>query len=219
MTQRWRILPFLRAAALGAAVLMVLASCSLPKIIILHDPLTAEEHDELGRSYESKGELKLAAQQYQEALRLDKKHLPSLLLLGDLSYRVNDYETAEQAYEKALKLDPKNGDIRNNLAWVYLKTGRHLDKALDLINEALTLNAANRPYYLDTLGVVLLRLGKANDAIKALQESTATIPGDKTELSAEATGHLAEAYKAVNDEERYRAALERQRQLQKSAAP
>jgi cytochrome c-type biogenesis protein CcmH/NrfG len=182
---------------------------------VLHDPLTAEEHDNLGRIYESQGKFDLALEQYREALRKDKKHLPSLLLLGDLSYRTNDYSEAESAYTRALKLDPKNGDILNDLAWVYIRTEKNLDKAKELISEALTLNPAHRPYYLDTLGDVLLKLGNAAEAITALQEAVDALPKESADLLAEAEGHLADAYKATGDETRYREAVERQKELQK----
>jgi Tfp pilus assembly protein PilF len=178
---------------------LFLFGCSLPRIIVLHDPLTANEHGDLGRAYESEGKLDLAAEQYREALKKDPKHLPSLLLLGDLSYRVKDYDEAASAYAKALKLDPRNADVRNNLAWVYIQTGRRLDRAKELVTEALELNPGHRAYYLDTLGVVLLKTGKAAEAITALRESVDTLPKDRPELLAEAEGHLADACRAAEE--------------------
>jgi tetratricopeptide (TPR) repeat protein len=200
---------------LWIASALLLGACSLPRIIVLHDPLTAEEHDNLGRIYESQGKFDLALEQYREALRKDKNHLPSLLLLGDVLYRTNDYPGAESAYTKALKLDPKNGDVMNDLAWVYIRTGKNLNKAKEMISLALTLNPAHRPYYLDTLGVVLLKLGNTAEAITALQEAVDTLPKESADLLAEAEGHLADAYKATGDETRYREAVERQKELQK----
>ena len=200
---------------IGIASALLLSACSLPRIIVLHDPLTVEEHDNLGRIYESQGKFDLALEQYREALRKDKEHLPSLLLLGDLLYRINDYPKAESAYTKALKLDPKNGDVMNDLAWVYIRTGKNLNKAKEVISRALTLNPAHRPYYLDTLGVVLLKLGNTAEAIRALQEAVDTLPKESADLLAEAEGHLADAYEAAGDEKRYREAVERQKELQK----
>ncbi len=200
--------------ALITAAVFFLSGCSLPRIIVLHDPLSAVEHDNLGRIYESQGKPDLALEEYREALKQDKKHVPSLLLLGDLSYRTKDYAGAEAAFAKAVKLDPKNGDACNNLAWVYLQTGTKLEKARGLIARAMTLTPDHRPYYLDTLGVLLLKLGNTGEAISALNESLATLPKDRRDLLAEAQGHLAEAYKAGGDEARYQEALQRQRELQ-----
>ncbi|HYA87044.1 MAG TPA: tetratricopeptide repeat protein [Nitrospirota bacterium] len=200
--------------ALIIAVVTMLSGCSLPRIIILHDPLSAGEHDDLGRIYESQGKPELALEQYREALKQDKKHVPSLLLLGDLLYRMKDYAGAESALIKALALDPKNGDACNNLAWVYIQTGTNLVKGRELVVRALTLTPDHRPYYLDTLGVLLLKLGNAEDAVPALNESLATLPKNRRDLLAEAEGHLAEAYKATGNEVKYQEALQRQRALQ-----
>ncbi len=184
------------------SALLFLSSCSLPRIIILHDPLTPEEHDNLGRIYESQGKPDLALEQYREALQENKKHLPTLLLLGDLSYQTGKYPDAESAYQKVIDLDAKNAGAMNNLAWVYIKTGKNLDKAKELAGAALQLEPGRRPFYLDTLGVVLLKQGDAAGAVKVLQESVDTLPKDQQELLTEAQGHLAEAHKAAEKAEK-----------------
>ncbi len=186
--------------ALVIAVLLIIEGCSLPKIIILNDPLRAEEHLELGKIYESQGKADLALQQYEAAVKMDPKSISSLLLLGDLSFRSGNYETAESAYQKAVALQPENGDIYNNLCWVYLKQNRGIDKAGDLIKKALVATPGRRGYYLDTLGVVLLKLNRPAESVDALREAIALIPGDESEYLAEAYAHLAEAYRKNGDE-------------------
>jgi len=42
--------------------------CSFTEIIILNDPLSAEEHDNLGKIYDAHGKLNLALQQYRESI-------------------------------------------------------------------------------------------------------------------------------------------------------
>jgi Tfp pilus assembly protein PilF len=174
----------------------VLGACSLPRIIILHDPLSADEHVKLGSIYESQGKADLALKQYRAAIKQDKRNLSAWLRLGDLSSRREQYRDAEKAYEKALDLQPESGDINNNLAWTLLQQDRKLGRAEELVRTALDLTPAHRPYYLDTLGMVLFRLGRAEDAIAALQESAETISPDRPALRAEAYGHLAEVYRA-----------------------
>jgi len=183
-----------------AVMIAFLSGCSLPRIIILNDPLSAEEHDKLGRIYESQGKLDLAAQQYQAAIKQDPKSVSSYLLLGDLSYRTKNYPEAESAYHKAIKLQPENGDIYNNLCWVYLKQNRSIEKTEALIREALTVSPAHRAYYLDTLGVILLRQGRTAESITALKEAVELLPKENTANMAEAYGHLAEAYRTAGDE-------------------
>jgi Tfp pilus assembly protein PilF len=181
------------------AVMVILSGCSLPRIIILNDPLSPEEHNNLGSIYESQGKFDLAAQQYREALKKEPKSVSSLLLLGDLSFRTGNYPEAEASYRKAIKLQPGNGDIYNNLCWVYLEQRDGIEKAEDLIRKALAVTPEHRAYYLDTWGVVLLRQGRAAESISALTESVELLPKDNAALLAEAYGHLAEAYDAAGD--------------------
>jgi len=176
-----------------------LCGCSLPKIIILNDPLSVEEHNKLGGIYESQGKLDLAAQQYRDALKIEPRSISSLLHLGDVSFRTKNYSEAESAYKKAIKLQPGNGDIYNNLCWVYLDQNAKIEKAEDLIKTALSMTPEHRPYYLDTWGMVLLRLGRIAEAIKVIEEAIRLLPKDNVEYLAEAYLHLAEAYRIAGD--------------------
>jgi len=190
---------YARSILLVSASLLAFVGCSFPKIIIINDPLSVEEHNNLGRIYESQGKLELAGQQYQAALKKDPKSAPSLLLFGDLSYRTKKYSEAGSAYTRALKLQPENGDIYNNLAQVHLEQNSEIAKAEDLVRKALTLSPEHRAYYLDTLGIVLLRLGRTDESLVALNESVTLLPKDNAAALAEAYGHLAGAYRAGGD--------------------
>ena len=174
-------------------------ACSLPRIIILNDPLSAEEHAKLGRVYEAQGKPDLAAQQYEAAVKRDPKSVSSLLLLAEVSFRTENFEAAENAYKKAASLQPGNGDIYNNLCWVYLKQGRSIERAEDLIRKAIAATPEHRGYYLDTRGMVLLKLNRVADSITALREAVGLIPSDQTGFLAEAYAHLAEAYGKSGD--------------------
>jgi tetratricopeptide (TPR) repeat protein len=185
---------------LAACILLVMFSgCSLPKIIILNDPLSAAEHDNLGRIYESQGKFDLAVQQYKAALNRDPKSLPSLLLLGDLSFKIKNYSEAESSYEKAGNLQPDNGDIYNDLCWVYLEQNVDLQKAAALIEKAMTTTPDHRAYYLDTQGMVLLRQGNVAEAIAAFHEAIELLPKDNAVYLSATYTHLAEAYRAAGD--------------------
>ena len=74
---------------------LFLFSCSpIPKIIVLHDPLTADEHLSLGLSYESNGEFDIAIKEYKKALKKDKKDHRPLYYLGNAYYQKREYEKA-----------------------------------------------------------------------------------------------------------------------------
>lgn len=185
----------------ASAILLVLfcAGCSIPRIVIINDPLSASEHNDLGRIYESQGKTDLAMQQYHAALNKDPKSISSLLLLGTLAFRTKDFPEAESAFSRAIRLQPENGDHYNNLSLIYLEEDKKRDESEELVRKALTLSPDKRAYYLDTLGLVLMRQGRGPEAITALLESVALIPPDQTAYRAEAYGHLADAYREIGN--------------------
>lgn len=184
--------------------------CSgIPKIIVLHDPLSADEHARLGRIYESQGKDELALAEYRAGVKKDENNIDLWRFLAELSYRRGDFKTAERGFEKTTVLQPENGDLYNNLAWVYIKQRRRFKKAEALTRKAMQLKPENRPYYQDTLGVALLGQGRVQEAVRALEEAVASIPRDRPVFLSEAYMHLSDAYLAAGDEARARdAALE-----------
>jgi tetratricopeptide (TPR) repeat protein len=127
-------------------VALLLSSCSLPRISILKDPLTPEEHISLGQSYENNGEYAPAIEQYETAA----KALPiAYIYIGNLYFQKGEYEKAEEAYEKAIK---GSGDPRayNNLAWLYYTIDRKMKKAEELAEKAVSLSPESEDYK-DTL--------------------------------------------------------------------
>ncbi|MBI5665377.1 MAG: tetratricopeptide repeat protein [Nitrospirae bacterium] len=129
--------------ALGLALLTVLlSSCSMPRIIVLNDPLTPEEHINLGLSYERQGEYGPALEQYEIA---GKKLPEAFLYKGNLYFLKGEYEKAEAAYEKAIK---KSGDPRayNNLAWLYFTMNKEMGKAEELAEKAVSLSPESEEF-------------------------------------------------------------------------
>lgn len=140
---RFRFLPLL-----GLSLIIFLIGCSLPKIIILTDPLTPEEHLNLGVAYEKKGDLDHAITEY----RIAAKKLPlAYLYMGNAYFQKKEWVEAERCYEKAIKKDPKNADAHNNLAWLYYTKHENLDLAERLVLEAIGLNRSKEDIYKDTL--------------------------------------------------------------------
>ncbi|MFQ5780430.1 MAG: tetratricopeptide repeat protein [Nitrospiria bacterium] len=152
-------------------------SCgAVPKIIILEDPLTHEEHLQLGLLYEAQGEWDLALSEYKAAL---EKGGPSPVIqgyLGNVYYSKKDYPAARKAYQKSLAVNPKSAPVLNNLAALYVIQGERLAEAETLIRRAVKIDPSRRPYYLDTLASVYMERGEYDVAFSIYLEAEAIAP-------------------------------------------
>lgn len=63
--------------------------------------------------------------------------------MGLCFQRLGDFQEAEQCYEQAMKLDPKNAYAINNLSSLYFRMGNY-DEALDIAVEAIEVNPKMR---------------------------------------------------------------------------
>ncbi len=128
--------------------LPLLYSCSLPRIVILDDPLTPEEHLNLGVTYEKKGGFDSAIKEYELAA---KKLSIAYLYLGNAHFHKNDFENAEKYYKLTIEKEPQNADAYNNLAWLYYMRKENMDQAESLALKAMELNPSKSNIYGDTL--------------------------------------------------------------------
>lgn len=134
--------------ALTAVLAVTLAACSSLGIVILDDPLTAEEHVDLGLSYELQGKTDLAEREYLKAATRKPDWAVPHFNLGNVRYRDKDLAGAQRYYRTALDLDSGNPDIMNNLALVLYELGEDR-QAKALIERALSIRS--RDEYRETL--------------------------------------------------------------------
>jgi tetratricopeptide (TPR) repeat protein len=135
------------------SVLLLFSGCTLPRIIVLKDPPSAEEHLNLGVVYEKKSEFENALKEY----RLAAKDLPvAYLYMGNVHFQRNELDKAEKYYKKSIKRNPDSADAYNNLAWLYYTRRENLDEAESLALKAIELNPQKSHIYRDTLEKIRL---------------------------------------------------------------
>lgn len=133
-------IPFLMA-------FLFLSGCSFLGIHVVKDGLTAAQHNDLGFTYEQQGKLRLAEKEYLLAVKKEKAwHLP-YFNLGNVYFKLSEPDKSVKYYRAALKRNPENPDIMNNLANALLKSG-DCREAEVWINKAIAVEA--KPEYLDT---------------------------------------------------------------------
>ncbi len=150
----------------------VAAGCGrVPKIIVLEDPLSAQEHVALGVAYEQKGELDLAQREYERALKKEKDNFQARVNLGNVRLAKKAYGEAREEYLRALAIRPGDPEATNNLAWTAAVSGEHAAEARERLEAVLRDPARRTPTLLDTLGALLERTGDLGGAENALAEA------------------------------------------------
>jgi len=141
----------LPVAILFLLALLLLSSCALPKIVVMEDKLTAEQHNDLGFVYEQKGIFDLAEKEYLLAVKKRKDwHVP-YFNLGNLMFKMGDFNKSENFLRTSLNYNSNNPDVMNNLANALLMQSRYRE-ARQMIEHALRIG--NKKEYLDTLDTI-----------------------------------------------------------------
>jgi tetratricopeptide (TPR) repeat protein len=122
------------------------------------------------------GKIEEASAQIDRLLKDYPNHIPSLVLRGQLSERARDYSTAQQAYEKALKLVPKDPQILYLLGSHWLLRQDWV-KSIQFLNESLKSNPLN-PEALANLVRAYQRGGDRQKAVETLRRSVKLFPKD-----------------------------------------
>jgi spermidine synthase len=157
--------------------------------------------DGLGQAYLNREDYAQAARYLAEATRDNPYNPATYCFLGDALYGMGLPDSAAEAYERCLALDPGYADAANGRAWLYAEEGGDLDRARDL---ALTATKEADPNYFDTLGWVYFKRGELDAAQEAFDRSLALGPDNP-----ETVLHLAMVEMRKGDSARARTLLAR----------
>ena len=187
---------------LAASALAFAAACSSPEERL-------ERFNASGVEFLEEGELGKANVQFQNALKIDEEHVPSLLGLAKIAEERQQFERMFGLLQRVVRLDPTQKQARVDLGKIYLLGGDETS-ALEHAEEALELDGDFIPA-LALKSAVQLRLGDYAGAVDLARQVVAEDPGNAEAVTVLATermldqdleGGLAELEKgiAVNSE-------------------
>jgi len=153
-----------------------------------------------------------------EVYRLGLQALPDntelLMKLAKQYERTKQYEKAVGIYDGLVERYPDGLEIVNNLAYILVTFNADevsKKRALSLVER---FKAEKNPYWLDTYGWVLFKVGHTKTAVVTLQKAVAGVQGNATMHY-----HLAEALFAAGEADKSRKELEKALSLSDSSKP
>jgi Tfp pilus assembly protein PilF len=183
-------------AALAASVLALMA-CSSPEEKV-------EKFSQSGQEYLEDGDLGRANVQFQNALKINEEHVPSLLGLADIAEKRQDFKNMFGILQRIVRVDPNNAEAHVKLGQLYLISSdesaalEHADKALALDPEnvsAVALKAGVKLRLSDYVGAV--ELAKQVTAVAPANPEAVTVLATERLLNDDAQSALAELDKAL----------------------
>jgi type IV pilus assembly protein PilF len=115
-------------------------------------------HAELGAGYYERGQMAIAIEELNEAVKLDPDNARAWNIFGLVYAVLGENTKAEQNFQRALQLAPQDSDTRHNWGW-YLCTNGRARESLPEFEAAL-----RNPLY-KSADVALINAGKCSAAL------------------------------------------------------
>jgi Flp pilus assembly protein TadD len=157
----------------------------------------------LGNLLSLSGRDDAAINEYEAALKLEPRNAGTYVLIGMEQRKRGHPDLAEQAYRKALEIQPNDVVSLNNLTWIAMMSSERLGEALRYAKKAAEA-APKMGQVLDTLGWAYHLNGQNELASQTLKHGVSLTPQDPRLLY-----HLAVVYGAQGHREEEQAAIKK----------
>jgi type IV pilus assembly protein PilF len=126
---------------------------------------------ELAIGYFEQGKSTVALDEVKQAIAIDPTYSDAFSLRGLIYMRLNDFTIAEESFNKALSLKPRDGNVLHNMGWLKCQDGRFA-QAMNYFNQALAnpLYSERAKTYM-AQGMCQLKAGQLPEAEASLMKS------------------------------------------------
>jgi type IV pilus assembly protein PilF len=126
---------------------------------------------ELALGYLEQGKTTIALDEIKQAIVIDPAYSDAFSLRGLIYMRLNEYGIAEESFNKALSLKPRDSNVLHNMAWLKCQDGRY-PQSMAYFNQALA-----NPLYRERAkthmaqGLCQIKAGQLSEAEASLLKS------------------------------------------------
>jgi tetratricopeptide (TPR) repeat protein len=150
----------------------------------------------LGVAFSRLGRDEEAVAALERARTINPRDINALTQLAIAYEALERYEETDRVYEEALQIDPENHLVLNNYAYSLAERNTRIERAYEMSRRAVDAQEENASY-LDTLGWVLFRLGRYEEAEQYVRQAIAL--GDGGSVLFE---HLGDIYSMMGQRDR-----------------
>lgn len=125
-------------------------------------PFTADTHFAAGRLAETQNAFPQAIAQYNQALKMDPNHRPSLYRLGVVYSQLRQFPQATDAWQRYIKASGNDAAAYSNLGYTHELAGDPAS-AEQAYLKGIQIDPKNEPCQVN-LGLLLARTGRMNEA-------------------------------------------------------
>ena len=165
------------------------------ELLVQNDPQNIDFQMQLAAFYTADDRPRKAIEVLSKILEEDSESWRAVRARGDARLSVGQHAEAIEDYNVALKIQPEDGGLLNNLAWVLATSPddkvRDGQRALELATKACELTEYKEAHILSTLASTYAELGDFETAIKWSEKSVELGEGDmKEQLRKELESYL-----------------------------
>jgi tetratricopeptide (TPR) repeat protein len=129
----------------------------------------ADIYGRIGMTYSTKGDIQKGIENFQKARQLVPANVSYISQLAELLDLSGKRQDALTTYKDAIRIDPNNAVVLNNLAYLMTETNGNLDEALSLAQRAKQ-QLPNFTEVSDTIGWIYIKKNLSDSAIEIFKD-------------------------------------------------